>query len=122
MNPPSKLIRLGMVGLILGVMATAAPAAALDKTTSPTAKESLFCTNLPTLTTKVTTDINNLKAKITDAQAKRDQQLAANRAKWDQEITASRAKWDSQRQSDFAKLEAKAKTADQTAAVNLCLP
>lgn len=66
---------------------------------------------------KINTNISSLKTKKDTVVNARDKALAADQARWDQQIKASRSEWERQRQVNFTKLEAKASTAVQVAAV-----
>lgn len=94
------------------------PAAFAVTAPAQTAKDSsVFCTNIGNNTAKITSGITAAKDKVSTARNERATQLTANRAKWDQDLSANRSKADQDRQSSFAKLEAKATTDAQKAAV-----
>ncbi len=112
LSKASRRLSLLTIGTVLAM--TAVPTVSMAATTT---KESPFCTNLSSVSGKVTNNLTSLENKLTSARTDREQQITANRAKWDQEIKDNRAKWDQQRQDNFAKLEAKATTDDQKAAV-----
>jgi len=85
---------------------------------SPTPKETLFCTNLPADISKINANINNLTGKLSTAQSNRLKNLNSNWAKVDQTLADDRTKWASDRQTQFTKLESKATTAAEKAAVS----
>ncbi|HVC35904.1 MAG TPA: hypothetical protein VNE40_00450 [Candidatus Dormibacteraeota bacterium] len=114
MNRLFKLSQLSAFGLSIG-LASLALAPAIVSAAAPTTNP--FCTNLSATVSRVNSNISNLENKMTTARSQQDQKLSANWAKWDQQIQANRAKWDGLRQADFAKLQAKAKTSTQQAAV-----
>jgi hypothetical protein len=76
-----------------------------------------FCSKLTSDDTEIEHGLSEKKGQKDAAETKRSQDVASDRAKWDQELKDNRTKWDAERQADFAKLEAKATTPAQTAAV-----
>ena len=114
MSKTSNLVntsaRVGLTTLTLAVFLS--PSAAFAAT-----KESEFCTNLPKTITTVNNSISNLTTKFDTAVTNRTDAFTANKQKWDTELATKRQQWDQQRQESFAKLEAKATTDAEKAAV-----
>ncbi len=115
MNRLSRKISLGLVGLVVPFSFLAVSSSASLAATTP--KTSPFCTNLLVLVTKINSSVSSLEAKMATARTNRDQKVATNDTKWDQELATDRAKWTGQRQDQFTRLEAKATTDTQKAAV-----
>ncbi len=115
MSRHSNISRIGGLLTFLVVAASALPSITVHAISAN--EESAFCTNLSSLTDKVTGNMTTLITKLDITRASRDQTIAANRTKWEQDIAASRTKWDAKRDMEFATLTAKAKTDAQKAAV-----
>lgn len=110
MNRLSKTGLFSALSLVfVTVFASSLPVMAA--TTSP------FCNNLQNRASQITTNLTNMKNKVDDAWSKASQTLTTNRQKEDQEIATDRQTWDTQRQDNYTKLEAKATTDSQKAAV-----
>lgn len=106
-----------IVAIALTVPASAGLAVVSSLTASATNNDSPFCTNLPNRVSQINSQLSNLQTKLTTAWSQRDQQITANDTKWDQALTAERAEWATNRQGQFTKLQAKATTDAQKAAV-----
>jgi hypothetical protein len=120
MNRLSKLARTTSFGLAFAALLVTVPVAAHngeDHSVKPAATKTNFCTAVGASTGKIKSSLSEAQSKTDAAINKRGLALSSDRAKWDAELKADRAKWDAQRQENFTKLEAKATTPEQTAAV-----
>jgi len=86
--------------------------------TTASSRETSFCTELPTTINTVNSNISKLTGKLNTAQATRLSNLNSRWTKADQTLAADRSQWAADRQAQFTKLEAKATTDSQKAAVS----
>jgi len=76
-----------------------------------------FCARVSALTSSVDKRLDGRLSKLSDAQGKRDKNIANRRTRRDERLKENRARWIGNRDAQFTKLEAHASTTEQKQAI-----